>query len=104
VIGIPIAVVLAMSYLVLFYTSTLVVAYFAGFLAPARLHFHPVLRLHPVLRTALSLLALSFLVELPWVGAGLNFSIRVFGMGCIAVHLHQLYAARRLEAPRSSPA
>jgi hypothetical protein len=96
VIGIPIAVVLGMIYVVLFYASTLVVAYFAGFLAPARLH--------PVLRTALCLVVISLLVELPWVGDGLNFLIRVFGMGCIAVHLHQLYAARRLGAPRSSPA
>jgi anti-sigma factor RsiW len=94
VIGIPIAVVLGMASVVLFYTSTLVVAYFAGFLTPPRLH--------PVLRTALCLLAISFLVELPWVGDGLNFSIRVFGMGCIAVHLYQLDAARRPGAPRPS--
>jgi hypothetical protein len=96
VIGIPVAVVLGMTYVVLFYTSTLVVAYFAGSLAPPRLH--------PVLRTALCLLAISLLVELPWVGDGLNFLIRVFGVGCVAVHLYQLYAARRLGAPRSSPA
>jgi anti-sigma factor RsiW len=96
VIGVPIAVVLGMAYVVLFYTSTLVVAYFAGLLAP--------LRLHPLLRTALCLLAISLLVELPWVGDGLNFSIRVFGTGCVAVHLYQLYAARRLGAPRPSPA
>jgi hypothetical protein len=96
VIGIPIAVVLGVIYVVLFYTSTLVVAYFAAFLTPARVH--------PVLRTALCLLVISLLVELPWVGDGLNVLIRVFGMGCVAVHVYQLYAARRLGAPRSSPA
>jgi hypothetical protein len=94
VVGIPIAVVLAMSYAVLFYSSTLVVADLAGPLIAARLH--------PALRTALCLLALLLLVELPWVGHGLSFLIRIFGMGCLAVHVRQLYAARRLGAPRYS--
>jgi hypothetical protein len=94
VIGIPISVVLAMSYALLFYTSTVVVAHFAGFLMPARLH--------PVLRTGLGLLALLLLVEIPWVGHGLGFLIRVFGMGCLAVHLQRLDAARRPGAPRYS--
>jgi cytoskeletal protein CcmA (bactofilin family) len=89
VVGIPIAIVLATTYAVLFYASTLVVAYFAGLRLPAAGHS----RL--VLRTGLSLVAILLLVELPLVGHGLNVMVHVFGMGYAAVHLKEQYAARR---------
>jgi anti-sigma factor RsiW/cytoskeletal protein CcmA (bactofilin family) len=89
VIGIPIAVVLGMAYAVLVFVSTLVVAYVAGLRIPAQDNR----RL--VLNTALSLLIILFVVAIPFVGPGLNFLVHIFGMGCLVVHLRNLYVAGR---------
>ena len=43
----------------------------------------------------LSLLLIFFVVEIPVVGAGLSFLVHIFGMGCLLVHLRNLYMRSR---------
>jgi hypothetical protein len=89
VIGIPVSIVLGMVYALLLYASTLVVAYFVAQRFPAEDNR----RL--VMWTGLSLLVIFFVVEIPLVGAGLCFLISIFGMGCLVVHLRNLYMGSR---------
>jgi hypothetical protein len=89
VIGIPVSIALAMAYALLLYTSTLVVAYFLAQRLPAP--NNPRL----VLSTAVSLLVILLVLKVPLVGPGLNFLVRIFGMGCLVVHLRNLYVASR---------
>jgi cytoskeletal protein CcmA (bactofilin family) len=89
-IGIPIAIVLGIAYALLLYASTLVVGYFAGLRLFGRAE--PSNR-RLVFTTALSLLVIFLVVEIPLVGPGLNFLIHIFGMGCLVVHLRNLYVA-----------
>jgi hypothetical protein len=89
IIGLPVSLVLAMIYAALVFLSTLVVAYFAT----ERL---PVLeQVHQAVRVGLALLVILFIVEIPFLGAGLSFLIRIFGMGVLIMHLRDLYARRR---------
>ncbi len=99
-IGIPISLVLAAVYALLLFLSTLVVAYlaaqrFSGATDDRRL----------VLFTGITLLAILFLVEIPFVGAGLGFLIRIFGLGCLALHLQNLYLDYRssTDSPTGEP-
>ncbi len=85
VIGIPVSIVLGMVYGVLLFLSTLVVAYFAAQRLPAADNR----RL--VLNTGASLLVILFVVAIPFVGPGLSFLVHIFGMGCLVVHLRNLY-------------
>ncbi len=98
-IGIPVSIVLGMVYAVLLFLSTLVVAYFAALRLPTPDHR----RL--VLNTGASLLAILFVVAIPFVGPGLNFLVHIFGMGCLVVHLRKLYTASRgfMDSPTSQP-
>ena len=86
VIGIRVSIVLGMVYAVLVFLSTLVVAYFAAQRLPAADS-----RRRLVLNTGASLLVILFVVAIPFVGAGLNFLVHLFGMGCLVVHLRNLY-------------
>ena len=86
VIGIPVSIVLGMVYAVLVFLSTLVVAYFAAQRLPAADS-----RRRLVLNTGASLLVILFVVAIPFVGPGLNFLVHIFGMGCLVVHLRNLY-------------
>lgn len=88
-IGIPVAIVLAIAYALLLYASTLVVADLAG----QRLAVLG--RGGQVLRTGFSLLVILLLMELPFVGPVLHFLVHIFGMGCLAMHWKGLYDARR---------
>jgi hypothetical protein len=99
VIGIPISIVLGTAYALLLYASTLVVAYFAAQRFPAESNR----RL--VLWTALSLLLIFFVVEIPLVGPGLSFLVHIFGMGCLLVHLRNLYMGSRdsTDSPPGEP-
>ncbi|KPK13676.1 MAG: hypothetical protein AMJ62_14765 [Myxococcales bacterium SG8_38] len=97
VIGIPIAIVTGMAYAVLLYASTLAVAYFAAQRLPAALDNRRL-----VLRTGLSLLVVLFVLEVPLVGPGLSFLVHIFGVGCLVMHLRELYLASR--GPTSSVA
>jgi hypothetical protein len=90
VVGIAVAIVLGMAYGLLLYVSTLVVANFAAQRLPGPLQ--PSNR-RAVLYTALILLLIFLVVEIPLLGPGLNFLIRIFGMGCLVVHLRNLYVA-----------
>jgi hypothetical protein len=89
VIGIPIALVVAAVYGLLLFVSTLVVADFAG----QRLPIGDERRVF--LRTALALLVILFVVEIPFIGGGLHFLVLIFGFGCLVMHLRNLYMARR---------
>jgi cytoskeletal protein CcmA (bactofilin family) len=89
VIGIPVSIVLAMAYALLLYTSTLVVAYFLALRLPATNNR----RL--VVSTALSLLVILLVVKVPLVGPGLRFLVHLLGMGCLVMHLRNLYVASR---------
>lgn len=88
-IGIPVSVLLGMVYAVLLYTSTLVVAYFAAQRLPAdndrRL----------VLWTGLCLLVIFFVIEIPFVGPVVHFLVLIFGLGCLVLHLWELYRESR---------
>jgi cytoskeletal protein CcmA (bactofilin family) len=94
-IGIPVAVVLGMAYAVLLYASTLVVAYFVAQRLPAgdgrRL----------TLWTALCLLVLFLLFEIPFLGPLAHFLVHVFGLGSLALHLWGLYQGKR--GPAGAP-
>ena len=85
VIGIPVSIVIGMVYGVLLFLSTLVVAYFAAQRLPGAGNR----RL--VLNTAASLLLILFVVAIPFVGPGLSFLVHIFGLGCLVVHLRNLY-------------
>ncbi|MDH3656219.1 MAG: zf-HC2 domain-containing protein [Myxococcales bacterium] len=85
-IGIPVSIVLGVVYAVLLFLSTLVVAYFAAQRLPAADS-----RRRLVLNTGVSLLVILFVVAIPFVGPGLNFLVHIFGMGCLVVHLRNLY-------------
>lgn len=85
VIGIPVSIVIGMAYGVLLFLSTLVVAYFAAQRLPGTGNR----RL--VLNTAASLLVILFVVAIPFVGPGLSFLVHIFGLGCLVVHLRNLY-------------
>jgi hypothetical protein len=89
VIGIPVSIVLAMAYALLLYTSTLVVAYFAAQRLPAANNR----RL--VLNTALSLLVILLVVKVPLIGPGVRFLVHLLGVGCLVMHLRDLYVASR---------
>ena len=88
-IGIPVSVVLGVVYALVFYLSTLVVAYFIAQRLPA-----PTDR-RLILNTGLILLVILFIVEIPFIGGGLNFLVHIFGMGCLVLHLWNLYQASR---------
>lgn len=89
VIGIPVAVLVAMAYVVVVYLSTLTVAYFAGQRLPMPK------KGGVALGTGLSLLVILLAVDLPLVGMGLNFLVRIFGTGCLALHLKGRYSESR---------
>ena len=89
-IGIPISLVLAAVYALLLFLSTLVVAYFAAERFSGAESDRSL-----VLWTGLILLAILFVVEIPFVGAGLGFLIRIFGLGCLVLHLRDLYVDYR---------
>jgi hypothetical protein len=36
-------------------------------------------------------LVILFVVAIPFVGPGLSFLVHIFGMGCLVVHLKNLY-------------
>jgi hypothetical protein len=91
IIGIPIAIVLGMVYALLLFLSTLVAAYFAG----ARFPFGGEGGKDVALRTALALLAILLIVEIPYVGGGLHFLVGIFGMGVLLLHLRDLYVNRQ---------
>jgi cytoskeletal protein CcmA (bactofilin family) len=91
IIGIPISIVLAMVYALLLFLSTLVAAYFAG----ERFPFGGEGGKDVALRTALALLAILFIVEIPYVGGGLHFIVCIFGMGVLLLHLRDLYVNRQ---------
>jgi hypothetical protein len=91
IIGIPTSIVLGMVYALLLFLSALVVAYFAG----ARLSFGGEGGKGVVLRTGLALLAILFVVEIPFIGGGLHFLVLIFGMGVLVLHLRELYLNRR---------
>jgi len=95
-IGIPIAIVLAAAYGLMLFLSTLVVADFAG----RRLPIGDESR--ELLRTALALLGILFVVEIPFIGGGLHFLVLIFGLGCLLVHLRNLYIDWR--GSRGTPA
>ncbi len=99
VIGIPVSMVLGMVYALLVFLSTLVVAYFAAQRLPA-----PNNR-RLVLNTGASLLVILFVVAIPFVGPGLNFLVHIFGMGCLVVHLRNVYMANHgsTDSPTSQP-
>jgi len=99
VIGIPVSMVLGMVYAVLVFLSTLVVAYFAAQRLPA-----PNNR-RLVLNTGATLLVILFVVAIPFVGPGLNFLVHIFGMGCLVVHLRNVYMANHgsADSPTSQP-
>ena len=88
-IGIPVSIVLGMAYAVLLYASTLVVAYFVAERLPAgddRRLF---------LWTALCLLGLLLVFEIPFLGPILGLFARIFGLGCLVLHLWGLYQGSR---------
>ncbi|NNE18538.1 MAG: hypothetical protein HKN10_08690 [Myxococcales bacterium] len=89
VIGIPVSLVLGVVYALLLFLSTLVVAYFAAQRLPA-----PNNR-RLVLNTAATLLVILFVVAIPFVGPGLNFLVHIFGVGCLVVHLRNVYVANQ---------
>jgi hypothetical protein len=78
-----------MAYALLLYTSTLVVAYFVAQRLPAP--SQPRL----VLNTALSLLVILLVVKVPLVGPGVRFLVHLLGVGCLVMHLRDLYVASR---------
>jgi cytoskeletal protein CcmA (bactofilin family) len=88
-IGVPVSMLLAVAYALVFYLSTLVVAYFIA------KRFAPEDDRRLVLWTGLILLAILFVVEIPFIGGGLNFLVHIFGMGCLVLHLWNLYQASR---------
>jgi hypothetical protein len=90
IIGIPIAVVLAVIYALLLFLSTLVVADFAG----QRLPFGSDTGTGLALRTGVALLAILFITAIPFIGGGLNFLITIFGLGVLLMHLRELYLSR----------
>lgn len=85
VVGIPVALILAAVYALLVFLSTLVVAVFAG----QRLPIGDESR--ELLRTAIALVVILFVVEVPFIGPGLQFLIVIFGLGCLVLHLKDLY-------------
>ena len=91
IIGIPISIVLAMVYALLLFLSTLVAAYFAG----ERFPFGGEGGKDVALRTALALLAILFIVEIPYVGGGLHFLVCIFGVGVLLLRLRELYVNRQ---------
>lgn len=101
IIGIPISIVVAMVYGLLLFLSTLVVAYFAG----ERLPIAGESGGRVVLRTGISLLVILFIVEIPFVGGGLHFLVLIFGMGCLVLHLRNLYMRGRdsTDSPTGQP-
>ena len=98
VIGIPISIVLGIAYALLLFLSTLVVAYFAG----ERLKFGGTDPTGVVLRTGVALLLIYFVMEIPFVGGGVHFLVHIFGVGCLILHVRNLYLARR-EPPAATP-
>ena len=87
-IGIPVSLLLGMAYAVLLYASTLAVAYFMAQRLPAgddRRLF---------LWTALCLLALFLLFEVPFLGPLASFLVHVLGLGSLAMHLWGLYQGK----------
>jgi cytoskeletal protein CcmA (bactofilin family) len=96
-IGIPISLLLGVVYAVLLFLSTLVVAYFAAQRLPAADS-----RRRLVLHTGATLLVLLFVLAIPFVGAGLSFLVHIFGLGCLVVHLWNLYT--KSHASTDSPA
>jgi hypothetical protein len=44
-------------------------------------------------------------VKIPLVGPGLSFLVHIFGMGCLLVHLRNLYMRRRdsTDSPTGEP-
>ena len=100
VIGIPVSIVLGMVYAVLLFLSTLVVAYFAAQRLPTGDS-----RRRLVLNTGASLLVILFVVAIPFVGPGLSFLVHIFGMGCLVLHLRNVYTARHdsSDSPMSEP-
>ena len=86
VIGIPVSLLMGVVYAVLLFLSTLVVAYFAAQRLPAangrRL----------ALNTGAVLLVILLVLAIPFVGAGLCFLVHIFGLGCLVIHIWNLYA------------
>jgi len=91
VVGIPIAILLAMLYTVLLYAAKLTVAYAAasnlvGDDSGSRRRLFAV--------TAATLLAIIVIAELPWVGPGLHFLVLLLGLGTLAEHMRRRLAGR----------
>ncbi len=101
IIGIPISILLAMLYALLLFLSTLVVAYFAG----ERLPIGSDNQTGVVLRTGVALLVILFILEIPFVGGGLQFLVHIFGVGVLLLHLRNLYTKGRgsADAPTDEP-
>ncbi len=98
-IGIPVAMVVAFAYGMLLYLSTLVVAYFIA------KRFMPEDGRRLLLYTGLILLALLFVIEIPFIGGALGVLVRIFGFGCLALHLWNLYQSwRESSGPGASAA
>jgi hypothetical protein len=98
IIGIPVSIVLGMAYGALLFLSKVVVAYFVG----QRLSFGGDTETGVIVRTGVSLLAILFVIEIPFLGGGLHFLVHIFGLGVLLVHLRNLYLARR-EPPPATP-
>ena len=90
VIGIPVSMLIGVVYALLVFLSTLVVAYFAAQRLPAGDS-----RRRLVLNTWASLLVILFVLAIPFVGAGLSFFVHIFGLGCLVLHLKNLYTQSR---------
>lgn len=95
-IGIPVSILVGVAYALLFYLSTLVVAYFIA------KRFAPEDDRRLLLWTGLILLVIFFVVEIPFIGGGLNFLVHIFGVGCLVLHLWGLYQTSREEAGSSA--
>ena len=99
VIGIPVSLLIGVAYAVMLFLSTLVVAYFAAQRLPAangrRL----------ALNTGAVLLVILLLLAIPFVGAGLCFFVHIFGLGCLVIHIWNLYAKGRgsADSPTGQP-
>jgi cytoskeletal protein CcmA (bactofilin family) len=100
VIGIPVSIVLGVVYAVLLFLSTLVVAYFAAQRLPTADS-----RRRLVLNTGASLLVILFVLAIPFVGTGLSFLVHIFGLGCLVVHLRNVYTASHgsTDSPAGEP-
>ena len=98
-IGIPVSILIGVVYAVLVFLSTLVVAYFAAQRLPAADNRRR------ALHTGAILLVILFVLAIPFVGAGLSFFVHIFGLGCLVLHLKNLYTQSRgsSDSPTGQP-